>query len=135
MINSPTTLSVIVPVYNEQVFVKSSLLGLRVLETSPYLESIKIIVVDDCSQDQTDIVLNQFQNSLKNECWDEKFSWKFVKHEKNQGKGAAIRTGLKFADTTLTVIHDADLEYHPKDLLKMISLFVEEDADAVYGSR
>ena len=135
MITSPTTLSVIVPVYNEQVFVKSSLLGLRVLETSPYLESIKIIVVDDCSQDQTDIVLNQFQNSLKNECWDEKFSWKFVKHEKNQGKGAAIRTGLKFADTTLTVIHDADLEYHPKDLLKMISLFVEEDADAVYGSR
>ena len=135
MINKSTTLSVIVPVYNEEFLVKSSLLRLRVLETSPFLTSVKIVVVDDCSQDQTHTVLDQFQKSLKVESWDEKISWAFVKHKKNQGKGGAIRTGLKFADTTLTVIHDADLEYHPKDFLKMIPLFLEEEADAVFGSR
>ncbi len=56
-------------------------------------------------------------------------------HEKNQGKGAAIRTALEHADTELVVIHDADLEYHPQDLLQMIELFLYEDADAVFGSR
>jgi glycosyltransferase involved in cell wall biosynthesis len=54
---------------------------------------------------------------------------------KNQGKGGAIQTALKYANCELTVIHDADLEYHPRDLLRMIPLFTEQDADAVFGSR
>ena len=64
-----------------------------------------------------------------------KFSWLWLRHEKNSGKGAAIRTGLSHVDTELVVIHDADLEYHPGDLLKMVEVFLYEDADAVFGSR
>ena len=55
--------------------------------------------------------------------------------KKNSGKGAAIRTGLAHVDTDLVVIHDADLEYHPQDLPKMVEVFLIEEADAVFGSR
>jgi glycosyltransferase involved in cell wall biosynthesis len=60
---------------------------------------------------------------------------RFFFQEKNQGKGAAIRTAIPHVNTDLAVIHDADLEYHPSDLPKMIPLFLEEYADAVFGSR
>jgi 2-polyprenyl-3-methyl-5-hydroxy-6-metoxy-1,4-benzoquinol methylase len=63
------------------------------------------------------------------------FEWIFLEHEKNQGKGASIRTAIPHIDTDLVVIHDADLEYHPSDIAKMLPLFLEEDADAVFGSR
>jgi SAM-dependent methyltransferase len=59
----------------------------------------------------------------------------FLKHVLNGGKGAAVRTALAEANGAITVIHDADLEYHPRDLLRIVKVFVEEDADAVYGSR
>ena len=59
----------------------------------------------------------------------------FPRHEKNRGKGAAIRTALARATCDVSVIHDADLEYHPKDLLRIARVFEEERADAVFGSR
>jgi glycosyltransferase involved in cell wall biosynthesis len=130
-----TTLSIIVPVYNEQYLVQASLNRLQVLGESPLLSRIKVIVVDDHSTDQTEVSLKQFQKSWEANPWSPKFEWIFLHHEQNQGKGAAIRTGLEYVDTELVVIHDADLEYHPRDLLKMIPLFLEEDADAVFGSR
>jgi SAM-dependent methyltransferase len=130
-----STLSVIVPVYNEQFLVQASLSRLRILGQSSLLQRIKVIVVDDASKDQTPVAIERFRESLQAEQWCGKFEWKFLRHEHNQGKGAALRTGLEYADTDLTVFHDADLEYHPRDLLKMIPLFVEEDADAVFGSR
>jgi len=102
---------------------------------SPLLRRIKVIVVDDCSSDQTPSILRRFQESLDGSFGGSKFEWVFLRHEQNQGKGGAIRTGLRHADTELTVIHDADLEYHPRDLLKMIPLFLEQNADAVFGSR
>ena len=64
-----------------------------------------------------------------------KLTWRFLRHERNGGKGAAIRTALAQATCELTVIHDADLEYHPRDLLRLVRVFVEEEADAVFGSR
>jgi glycosyltransferase involved in cell wall biosynthesis/ubiquinone/menaquinone biosynthesis C-methylase UbiE len=130
-----STLSVIVPVYNEQFLVEASLNRLWVLGQSSLLQRIKVIVVDDASKDQTPIMLERFSKSIRVEQGCSKFQWKFLRHERNQGKGAALRTGLEHVDTELTVFHDADLEYHPSDLLKMIRLFVEEDADAVFGSR
>ena len=130
-----STLSVIVPVYNEQFLVQASLSRLRILGQSSLLQRIKVIVVDDASKDQTPVMIERFRESLQAEQWCGKFEWKFLRHEHNQGKGAALRTGLEYADTELTVFHDADLEYHPRDLLKMVPLFVEEDADAVFGSR
>ena len=130
-----TSLSVLVPAYNEQYLVETSLRRLQVLAESPLLERIKIIVVDDGSSDGTAEVLARLRGSLQNEDVDPKLSWVWLRHKKNSGKGAAIRTALEQADTELVVIHDADLEYHPSDLLPMVELFLSEDADAVFGSR
>jgi glycosyltransferase involved in cell wall biosynthesis len=129
------TLSVIVPVYNEQHLVGASLARLEVLGESPVLRAVKVIVVDDGSSDATAESIDRFRRSLESPSGCEKFSWVWLRHEKNQGKGAAIRTGLLHVDTELVVIHDADLEYHPRDLLRMVELFLQEDADAVFGSR
>jgi glycosyltransferase involved in cell wall biosynthesis len=130
-----TSLSVLVPVYNEQYLVATSLDRLRVLADSPLLERIEVIVVDDCSRDQTAAALERFRASAGQHPADARIEWHFLRHERNRGKGAAIRTALADASCELAVIHDADLEYHPGDLLKMIPLFFDEHADAVYGSR
>ena len=130
-----TTLSVIVPAYNERFLIQTSLARLLVLAESPLLESIKVIVVDDASSDGTADAILQFRASLESEAPIRKFSWVWLRHEKNSGKGAAIRTALAHVDTELVVIHDADLEYHPPDLLKMVEVFLFEEADAVFGSR
>jgi glycosyltransferase involved in cell wall biosynthesis len=129
-----TTLSVIVPVYNEQFLVEASLARLEVLAESSLLERVKVIVVDDASSDGTPEALARFRESRESKN-AAKISWCFLRHEKNSGKGAGIRTGLTQVDTKLVVIHDADLEYHPADLLKMVEVFLWEDADAVFGSR
>ena len=130
-----TTLSVIVPVYNEQYLVATSLARLKILADSPLLHLVKVIVVDDGSNDGTPEAIAHFRASLESGASDPKIGWVWVCHEKNQGKGAAIRTALVLVDTELVVIHDADLEYHPSDLLQMVELFLCEDADAVFGSR
>jgi glycosyltransferase involved in cell wall biosynthesis/phospholipid N-methyltransferase len=128
-----TTLSVLVPVYNEQYLVAASLDRLRVLADSPLLDRVQIIVVDDRSADQTPEVLRKF--AVQDGLATGKLRWEFLQHERNQGKGGAVRTAIERADCELSVIHDADLEYHPRDLLRMIPLFLEEGADAVFGSR
>ena len=127
-----TSLSVLVPVYNEQYLVAASLKRLEVLEQSPHLDRIEVIVVDDCSKDDTPRVLEQFRQGLPK---GGKISWTFLRHDKNGGKGKAIQTALAKATCALTVFHDADLEYHPKDLLSIVQVFVDEEADAVFGSR
>jgi glycosyltransferase involved in cell wall biosynthesis len=129
-----TSLSVIVPVYNEEYLVEASLGRLKILGESPLLSSVRVIVVDDASSDGTPEALENARKSLAGGD-DGKFKWTWLRHEKNSGKGAAIRTALQHVDTELVVIHDADLEYHPADLLKMAEVFLLEDADAVFGSR
>jgi len=133
--NRLTTLSVFVPVYNEQHLVIASLKRLEVLGTSALLRRIQVIVVDNGSTDGTAAVLKAFQSTLEQKWGYGKFEWKFLRLEPNQGKGGAIQEALQFANAELCVVHDADLEYYPEDLLKMIPLFLQEDADAVYGSR
>jgi glycosyltransferase involved in cell wall biosynthesis len=130
-----TTLSVLVPAYNEQYLIEASLKRLAVLNESPRLEHIQVIVVDDCSKDSTPQAIARFQQFLESSNDFKKFSWIWLRHHVNQGKGAAIRTALAHSSCDLVVIHDADLEYHPNDLLQMIDLFLFEDADAVFGSR
>ena len=126
-----TSLSVLVPVYNEQYLVAESLGRLEVLAESPHLERVEVIVVDDCSSDATPRALEAFAATRAGS----RLAWRFLRHEANAGKGAAIRTALAQATCELSVIHDADLEYHPRDLLRIVRVFVEEGADAVFGSR
>jgi glycosyltransferase involved in cell wall biosynthesis len=128
------SLSVVVPVYNEQYLVEASLSRLGVLLESPWLERVRVIVVNDASTDHTAVALQRFQETMP-ESELSRFEWVFLEHEQNAGKGAAIRTALSCVDTNLVVIHDADLEYHPDDLARMLPLFVAEEAEAVFGSR
>jgi len=127
-----TSLSVLVPVYNEEHLVEASLRRLLVLAGSPHLERVQVIVVDDCSQDGTPAALERFRSGLVD---DGRIEWVFLRHERNQGKGRAVQTALAQAQCEFTVIHDADLEYNPADLLRVVEVFVEEEADAVFGSR
>ena len=129
-----TTLSVIVPVYNEEYLVEASLARLRILGESDLLHRVQVIVVDDGCTDHTPAALERFRGCVERDPGG-KFEWIFLRHPRNRGKGAAISTGLQQARGEITVIHDADLEYHPRDLLRMIPLFLEEGADAVFGSR
>jgi SAM-dependent methyltransferase len=129
-----TSLSVLVPVYNEEFLVAASLGRLEVLESSPHLERVQVIVVDDCSKDGTPAVLERVR-AERIAKGASKIEWTFLRHETNKGKGAAIRTALAQATCDITVIHDADLEYHPNDLIRVVEVFVNEEADAVFGSR
>ena len=132
-----TSLSVLVPVYNEQHLVSTSLERLLVLESSPLLERIQVVVVDDCSRDRTPQVLAEFERRMaaRPAAPGPRIEWLFLRHERNGGKGKAIQTALARATGAITVIHDADLEYHPRDLLRIVQAFEEEGADAVFGSR
>ena len=129
-----TSLSVLVPVYNEQHLLYTSLQRLKILDTSPHLERVEVIVVDDGSKDESPRVLEKFKKEQTGDP-DSKIEWIFLRHERNGGKGQAVKTALKHATCEISVVHDADLEYHPRDLLRVIKVFIEEEADAVYGSR
>jgi glycosyltransferase involved in cell wall biosynthesis len=114
-------LSVIIPVYNEVNTVVEVVQ--RVRATGLPLE---IIIVDDGSVDGTRERLAQLtqQDDLK-----------VVFHEKNRGKGAALRTGFELATGAVVVVQDADLEYDPEDLRLLIQPIIEGQADVVYGTR
>ena len=115
-------LSVIMPAYNEAATVESALS--RVREVRLRLE---IIVVNDASTDGTREILEQL---AKQGLID-----RVIHHEKNRGKGAAIRSGIAAANGDVVVVQDADLEYDPQDLPALLLPIRSREADAVYGSR
>lgn len=82
-----TNLGVLVPVYNEQYLIASSLARLAVLGESPLLDRIEVVVVDDGSSDQTPQAIEHFRAEIDHFSRSDKFSWVFVRHEKNSGKG------------------------------------------------
>ncbi len=136
--DTSVSLSVLVPVYNEQYLVAHSLERLKVLTDCEFISHIQVIIVDDASTDGTAEILAEFERqqiAAHQGGNSPKIDWVFYRHPQNLGKGAAIRTALGFATGSVTCIHDADLEYHPSDLARMIRVFMAEDADAVYGSR
>jgi len=116
------TLSVIVPVFNERTTVAEVIRRMRAVELPVVLQ---IIVVDDGSSDGSDKVLGALEDSTV----------RVIRHEGNQGKGAAIRTGLEQARGDLVLIQDADLEYDPNDWPKLLEPVLRGKARVVYGSR
>lgn len=116
-------LSIIVPVYNEEKTVRI-LLEKVIKVTFPGIDR-EIIVVDDGSTD-----------SSKSKIQNAKFKGiKLFSHKKNMGKGAAVRTGIKHAKGEYIAIQDADLEYDPKQLVKLVKPVKEGKAEVVYGTR
>ena len=111
------------PVYNEKTTIKEILRQVRSVDLGEIDK--EIIVVDDCSSDGTGDILRLEADS----------SIKVFHHEKNQGKGAAVRTGLGKATGELVIIQDADLEYDPEEYLKLIDPVLKGKAKVVYGSR
>jgi glycosyltransferase involved in cell wall biosynthesis len=117
-------LSVVIPVYNE-VGTIEELVG-RVKAVELGLEK-QLILVDDGSTDGTWEVLARLQR--------EHPQVKVLQHERNRGKGAALRTGFAAADGDFVIIQDADLEYDPHDYPALLGPMLDGHADVVYGSR
>ncbi len=111
-------LSIIVPVYNEEKTVKKVLTELKKLKINK-----EIIVVNDGSTDKTGEILKKIKGI------------RVYTHKKNMGKGAAVTTGIKKSKGELVIIQDADLEYNPKEIPKLIEALIYFGADAVYGYR
>lgn len=119
-------LSVLVPVYNERHVVEASLRRVLALNHD-LISNLELIVVDDCSTDGSREVLERLADE------DERIV--LLCHERNQGKGAAIRTAISRSTGDIIIIHDADLEYNPADIPAILVPFGKEGADAVFGSR
>jgi glycosyltransferase involved in cell wall biosynthesis len=120
-VDSPL-ISVVVPAFNELATIqtligrlKEALVGLR----------FEVIIVDDGSNDGTSSLIGQFAADHV----------RIFRHEKNQGKGAALRTAFDQAVGEIVVVQDADLEYDPKDIPNLIQPILAGHADVVYGSR
>ena len=115
--------SIVIPVYNEEATIEQVIK--QVIAANVLNLEKEIIVVDDASTDET---VNHLHNHMLNQVV-------ILRHEKNLGKGAAIHTGFMKASGDIAVIQDADLEYDPKDLEKVLRPFLESGAKVVYGSR
>lgn len=117
-------LSIVVPVYNEAMMISQAIekiqkVGLGGLEK-------EIIIVDDYSTDGTKEELSKFK-SVNN--------IKILYHDKNSGKGAALRTGFDAVTGDFVIVQDADLEYDPQDYPRLLKPLLDDKADVVYGSR
>jgi len=117
--------SIIIPVYNEEKTIGEIIF--RVLRLKIPKIKKEIIVVDDGSTDKTKKILEGFKRK--------KSEIKIFTHSRNQGKGAAVQNGLKKATGDLILIQDADLEYSPEDIPKLLKPILRNKAEVVYGSR
>ena len=120
-------LSVVIPVYNERFLVRDLVDRVLAVEV-PGIQEIEIVIVDDGSKDGTREILREIAAAHPQ-------SIRYIEHEKNGGKGAAIRTGIAATTGDLIVFQDADLEYDPRDYARLVRPFLEDGADVVYGSR
>ena len=117
-------ISIVVPCFNEIETIKE--ITSKIVNTLNKYQ-YEILVIDDCSTDGSFKILNEIQSNNKN--------IKILSNSKNLGEGASLRKGFEEATGEIICIQDADLEYDPIDLIKMINLIIEGSADVVFGSR
>jgi len=120
MNNRMITFSIIIPVYNEKTTIKEIIKKISLIDIQK-----EIVIVDDCSSDGTVDILKDIESD----------DLKVFYHERNMGKGAAVRTAFKHITGDIIIIQDADLEYDPRDYPSLIRPIIEGRADVVYGSR
>lgn len=120
-----STLSIIVPVYNEEKTLKEIIEKVQKVK----LRNIKkeIIIINSGSTDESQKIIDVLKRKYRNII--------SFRHKKKEGKGAAVKTGLKHCSGDVIIIQDADLEYKPEDYHKLISPIINERAEVVYGSR
>jgi glycosyltransferase involved in cell wall biosynthesis len=122
-VTRPAVLSVVIPAFNEEPFIGTLLERVRAVDLSALGVATEIVVVDDCSTDDTA------------RCAEAVTGVRVWRQAANRGKGAAVRAGLARASGDYIVIQDADLEYDPQDYAPMLSELLNTGCDAVYGSR
>lgn len=118
-----TKLSIIIPVYNEENTIKKVIESVIKVKIGKVAK--EVIIVDDCSTDKTRNILNKIKNK----------SIRIFYHNKNLGKGAAIRTALRHSTGDIISIQDADFEYDPKNIVKLVKPVLDGSCDVVYGPR
>ena len=124
----PDKLSILIPCYNEEHYISLILRKLVDIEIDP--NTLKeIVIVDDGSTDNSSGVISEFLKTNKDA------GIILIRHEKNYGKGASIKTALQHSTGNIVVIQDADLEYDPAEFTKLLKPIKDGHADVVYGSR
>jgi len=119
-------LSIVIPVYNERETLEAIVDQVLGVDLSLWNIAKEIIIVDDCSQDGTVELAQKLAQDGK---------IRLIRHEKNQGKGAALQAGFQTARGEVILIQDADLEYNPEEYPKLLKPILEGKADVVFGSR
>jgi len=123
-----SVLSIVIPAYNEGPTIHFILDKVKAVQLPEGMDK-ELIIVNDCSKDNTEDAILAYKNANT----DLKIS--YYKHEVNQGKGAALHTGIKKATGDYVIIQDADLEYDPEEYNILLKPMLSGFADVVYGSR
>jgi glycosyltransferase involved in cell wall biosynthesis len=122
------TLSIVIPAFNEAKTINLILTKIKSVDLIHHLQK-EVVVVDDCSGDDTAGAVERFQQSNSD------LAIRYLRNEKNRGKGFSLARGLKAATGDFVIVQDADLEYDPEDYNKLLKPMLENKADVVYGSR